>query len=47
MRSLSNNMTDYMQFFSTPKLISDLLFISDLLKTVEKEQRNYYLVEII
>ena len=36
-----------MQFLSTPKLISDLLFVSDLLKTVEKDQRNYYLVEIL
>ena len=47
MRSLSNNMTTHMSFLSTPKLISDLLFIADLLKTVEKDQRNYYLAEII
>ena len=40
-------MVDNMAFLSTPKLISDLLFVSDLLKTVEKDQRNYYLVEII
>ena len=47
MRSLSDNMTSHMAFLSTPKFISDLLFIADLLKTVEKEKRNYYLVELI
>ena len=34
-------------FLSTPKLVSDLLFISDLLKGLEKDDRNYYLKEII
>ena len=47
MRALSSNMTNFIQFFSTPKLVSDLLFLSDLLKNVEKQERNYYLVEII
>ena len=47
MRSLSDNMTNHLSFLSTPKFISDLLFIADLLKTVEKEKRNYYLVELI
>ena len=47
MRALSNNMSDFKNFLSTPKLVSDLLFISDLLKNVEKEQRNYYLKAII
>lgn len=27
--------------------MSDLLFVSDLLKNVDKEKRNYYLREII
>lgn len=47
MRALSDNMTSFDFFLSTPKLVSDLLFLSDLLKNVEKERRNYYLVEII
>ena len=47
MRALSDNMTSYGHFLSTPKLVSDLLFISDLLKNVEKEERNYYLGELI
>jgi len=47
MRALSNNMDSFSQFLSTPKLVSDLLFISDLLKAVEKDERNYYLAEII
>jgi len=47
MRTLSNNMTSFGHFLSTPKLVSDLLFMSDLLKTMEKEERNYYLVELI
>lgn len=40
-------MTNFSQFLSTPKLVSDLLFVSDLLKNVEKEERNYYLIEIL
>ena len=47
MRALSSNMTNFSQFLSTPKLVSDLLFMSDLLKTVEKDERNYYLRELI
>ena len=47
MRALSSNMTSFGKFLSTPKLVSDLLFLSDLLKNVEKEERNYYLCEII
>jgi ATP-dependent Lon protease len=47
MRALSDNMTDNLQFFSTPKLVSDLLFLSDLLKPIEKEKRNYYLSEVL
>jgi len=47
MRALSNNMVDHSRFFSTPKLVSDLLFVSDLLKNVDKEKRNYYLGELI
>lgn len=37
MRALSSNMTSFGNFLSTPKLVSDLLFMSDLLKNVEKE----------
>jgi len=40
-------MTNFSQFLSTPKLVSDLLFLSDLLRNVEKEDRNYYLTEIL
>ena len=40
-------MTSFGHFLSTPKLVSDLLFLSDLLKNVEKDERNYYLIEII
>ena len=40
-------MTIFGRFLSTPKLVSDLLFLSDLLKNVEKVERNYYLCEII
>jgi len=47
MRALSSNMDNYGHFLSTPKLVSDLLFISDLLKNVEKDERNFYLCEII
>ena len=47
MRALSSNMTNFCHFLSTPKLVSDMLFISDLLKTMEKDERNYYLVELI
>lgn len=40
-------MVDYSRFLSTPKLVSDLLFVSDLLKQVEQTKRNYYLGELI
>ncbi|MFO0116367.1 MAG: hypothetical protein ACK521_01670 [bacterium] len=40
-------MVDHSRFFSTPKLVSDLLFVSDLLKQVEIDKRNYYLGELI
>lgn len=46
-RALSNNMVDHSRFFSTPKLVSDLLFVSDLLRQVEQDKRNYYLGELI
>ena len=47
MRALSNNLTEYNLFLSTPKFISDLLFVSELLKPVEKEERNGYLQNLI
>ena len=40
-------MTENSRFFSTPKLVSDLLFISDLLKQIEIGERSYFLKEII
>jgi hypothetical protein len=46
-RALSNNMQEHSRFFSTPKLVSDLLFVSDLLKQVEDSKRNYCLGELI
>jgi hypothetical protein len=47
MRALSNNMTDNKYFLATPKLVTDLLFVSDLLKPMEKEARNPALIEMI
>ena len=47
MRALSENMTVHQQFLSTPKFISDLLYISDVLITVENDKRNKYLGEMI
>ena len=47
MRAISNNMTNYPLFLSTPKFISDLLFISEVLKPIEKDDRNDYLKHII
>lgn len=32
---------------STPKFISDLLFVGELLKPIEKEERNGYLKKVI
>lgn len=46
-RALTNNMTDHSRFFSTPKLVSDLLFISDLLRQVEQSKRSFLLGEAI
>jgi hypothetical protein len=46
-RALTNNMTDNNEFMSAPKLVSDLLFVSDLLKPMEKELRNDALVNFI
>lgn len=46
-RALTNNMQNLSRFFSTPKLVSDLLFVSDLLRQVEQSKRNYYLGELI
>lgn len=43
MRSLSSNMTEHGLFLSTPKFISDLLFVSEVLKGIEKDERNEYL----
>jgi hypothetical protein len=47
MRALSNNMTDHALFLSTPKFISDLLFVSEVLKGIEKPERDGYLKSVI
>jgi len=47
MRALSSNMTDHMLFLSTPKFISDLLFVSEVLKTIEKGERDKYLKSVL
>lgn len=47
MRSLSSNMTTHGLFLSTPKFISDLLFVSEVLKGIEKEERNEYLKSVL
>ena len=40
-------MTNHQQFLSTPKFISDLLFVSEVLKGIEKEDRDAYLQSVI
>ena len=40
-------MIEYPLFLSTPKFISDLLFVSEVLKPIEKDQRDDYLKHII
>jgi len=47
MRALSNNMIEHPLFLSTPKFISDLLFVSEVLKGIEKDERNDYLKTVI
>lgn len=47
MRAISNNMTEHSLFLSTPKFISDLLFVSEVLKGIEKEERDGYLKQVI
>ena len=47
MRALSNNMTEHALFLSTPKFISDLLFVSEVLKGIEKEERDAYLIQVL
>lgn len=47
MRAISNNMTQHHLFLSTPKFISDLLFVSEVLKPIEKDERDDYLKHII
>jgi hypothetical protein len=40
-------MRDHQVFFSTPKFISDLIHISEVLKGIEKEERNDMLKELL
>ena len=47
MGGLSNNMTEHPLFLSTPRFISDLLFVSEVLKGIEKDDRNAYLAQVI
>ena len=46
-RTLSNNMTEHHVFFSTPKFVSDLIHISEVLKGVERPDRNDMLKELL
>ena len=46
-RTLSNNMTEHHMFFSTPKFVSDLIHISEVLKGVERPDRNDMLKELL
>lgn len=47
MRALSDNMSKHSLFLSTPKFISDLLFVSEVLKSIEKEDRKDYLKSVL
>ena len=47
MRALSDNMANHSLFLSTPKFISDLLFVSEVLKGIEKPERDAYLKSVI
>ena len=47
MRSLSSNMTEHRLFLSTPKFISDLLFVSEVLKGIDKPERDDYLKSVL
>lgn len=47
MRALSSNMTEHPLFLSTPKFISDLLFVSEVLRGIDKEERNDYLKSVL
>lgn len=40
-------MTEHALFLSTPKFISDLLFVSEVLKGIEKEERDAYLIQVL
>lgn len=46
-RTLSNNMTQHQVFFQTPKFVSDLIHISDVLKTVDRPERDEMLTELL
>jgi hypothetical protein len=47
MRALSSNMTEHNLFLSTPKFISDLLFVSEVLKGIPMPERNDYLKSVL
>jgi len=40
-------MTEHPLFLSTPKFISDLLFVSEVLRGIEKPERNEYLKSVL
>lgn len=44
---MSNNFERYEDFFSTPKFISDLLYLSDILVPIEREKRNEKLRSVL
>jgi hypothetical protein len=47
MRALSSNLEEHQEFLSTPKFLSDLLFVSEMLKNTPKEERNEFLRDTI
>lgn len=47
MRALSDNMSDHPLFLSSPKFISDLLFVSEVLRGIDKPERDAYLQSVL
>jgi hypothetical protein len=46
-RTLSNNLSEHQVFFSSPKFISDLIHISEILKGVQQSERSTMLKELL
>jgi hypothetical protein len=47
MRALSANMTENQLFLASPMFVSDLLYISEALKSVEIDKRTDYLKDTL